>query len=109
MDDLVSFAPVYAIRHYENYINNFRALSPKTRIYVHAVLPVSEAAVQKKAGLAGIASYNAYIADMCARNGWTYIDCSQGFSMSVLASDGIHFGSAWTRTWLGNIRSTVGF
>ncbi len=122
IDDLCVRTPANARNEYERMILMFHELSPATRIYVHSVLPVQEWRMQDNVnpGLRGIPEFNALLVDMCARHGWTFIDCSQGVSFATdspdqgfifgaTKPDGIHFTPQFTYLWFGNIRRTVGF
>ncbi len=89
----------------------FNELSPNSKIYVHSVLPVRADVSAKYARLRGIDRYNQLLQQMCARHGWTYIDCRAGFSDAAYwpGGDGIHFNNTWTANWLGQIRKAAGF
>jgi len=112
IDDIISHGNAGAAQVYEAYIRSFASLSPGTRIYVGSVLPVQSKVFSRYPQLGDIAGYNALLRDMCARNGWSYLDGSAGFSESIAFSpdsDGIHFTPTWTRQWFGNLRAQAGF
>lgn len=112
VDDILYFGYEQALGHYENYIANFAALSPETKIYVGNVMPAASWAIERRPRLGGIEAYNQLIQEMCARHGWTFVDGMGGFTIEAcysLNGDGIHFSASWTRTWFNNIRSIVGF
>lgn len=111
IDDVLVYSADGAIGYYEAAITRFAKLSPNTRIYVHSVLPVRADVSAKYARLQGISYYNQLLQKMCARHGWTYIDCRAGFSDAAYwpGGDGIHFNNTWTANWLGQIRKAAGF
>ena len=109
VDDIIAHGNAQAAKLYEAFIADFQSRSPSTKIYVGNVLPVGPAGTARYPQLGNIAGYNTLLQAMCARRGWTYIDASQGFSMSDLMPDGIHFSSVWTQKWLNNLRARAGF
>ena len=109
IDDICSYGAGGALGQYEAYIAAFQASSPGTRIFVHSVLAVGPEALGPHPQLAEIPAFNAMLVDMCARHGWTYIDCSQGYNAGCIGTDGIHYGPNWTAVWFNNILATVGF
>lgn len=111
IDDVLVYSADGAIGYYEAAITRFAKLSPNTKIYVHSVLPVRADVAAKYARLQGIGYYNQLLQKMCARHGWTYIDCRAGFSDAAYwpGGDGIHFNNTWTSNWLAQIRKAAGF
>ena len=111
IDDVLVYSADGAIGSYEAAITRFAKLSPNSKIYVHSVLPVRADVSAKYARLRGIDRYNQLLQQMCARHGWTYIDCRAGFSDAAYwpGGDGIHFNNTWTANWLGQIRKAAGF
>ena len=111
IDDVLVYSADGAIGYYEAAISRFAKLSPNTKIYVHSVLPVKTEVAAKYANLKGIDHYNQLLKQMCAKHGWTYIDCRAGFSDAAYwpGGDGIHFNNTWTSNWLGQIRKAAGF
>lgn len=111
IDDVLVYSANGAIGYYEAAITRFAKLSPKSRIYVHSVLPVKADVAKKYANLKQISYYNQLLQKMCSRHGWTYIDCRAGFSDAAYwpGGDGIHFNNTWTSKWLGQIRKAAGF
>ena len=115
VDDLISFGLTGARDQYENAIRSFASRSPGTKIYVGSVLPcrMDCAGAAKYPILAQTENYNALLMDMCARNGWTYVNSTAGFSYAFAfgstGGDGIHFTAGWTQQWLNNLRAQAGF
>ena len=111
IDDVLVYSADGAIGSYEAAITRFAALSPNSRIYVHSVLPVRADVSATYVRLKGIDRYNQLLQQMCAKHGWTYIDCRAGFSDAAYwpGGDGIHFNNTWTSNWLGQIRKAAGF
>ncbi len=111
IDDVLVYSADGAIGYYEAAITRFAKLSPKSRIYVHSVLPVKAEVAKKYANLKQIDYYNQLLKKMCSRHGWTYIDCRAGFSDAAYwpGGDGIHFNNTWTSNWLRQIRKAAGF
>ena len=101
VDDILNYGAGGAIGNYEGYIAAFQSMSPNTQIYVGAVVASTDPR------LGEIPTWNALVADMCARRGWGYIDASGGVSPG--AGDGIHFDGPNTQVWLNNIRAMAGF
>ena len=75
------------------------------------MLPVRADVSATYVRLKGIDRYNQLLQQMCAKHGWTYIDCRAGFSDAAYwpGGDGIHFNNTWTSNWLGQIRKAAGF
>ena len=109
VDDLISYPASTAASRYESYIWHFHALSPSTQICVCAAIPVQESALSVRPQLASVGEFNGLMQAICRRNGWIYMDASQGLSDACYASDGIHFTPSWTRQWMSNMRSILGF
>ena len=111
VDDLISYGLERSRNEYEKAIRYFLSLSPNTKIAVVAVPPcvMTGTVASRYPVLAHTAEYNALLQDMCARNGWRYVDGTAGFSSAYVAADGIHFTAGWTRQWLANIRAQAGF
>lgn len=110
IDDLMSFTPYWANVNYEKYIMKFLDQLPNVDVYVVEVLPVTEEAAAGKEGLQGIDELNKLNKEMCQKNNWTYVECSEGFDPAYYANDGIHYkGDTWVRIQFQNIRNKVGF
>jgi len=110
IDDMQVHSVELAISIYEQFIQTFVSISPDTQVYVHGVLAVKQAAIDRYPELSRINEFNAMVQAMCARNGWTYILCNEGYSFDYVGSDGIHFKDAtFPKIWLNELRSTVGF
>lgn len=115
VDDLISFGLTGARDQYENAIRSFASRSPGTKIFVGSVLPcrMDRPGAAKYPVLAQTENYNALLMDMCARNGWTYVNSAAGFAYDFAfgstGGDGIHFTVGWTQQWLNNLRAQAGF
>ena len=110
VDDVLVYGSQTAAQNYEAYIRNFQSMSPATAIYVSNVLPVINQPPGSR--LQGIPDFNVRVQEMCARNGWHYIDTSAGYSADIAFKengDGIHFTDSFTRHWFNNIRALAGF
>ena len=109
IDDIIAHGNDVALVHYEEAIRQFHSLSPNTAIYVSSVIRVNATGLARFPQLGNISGYNQMLIAMCARNGWTYVDASAGFSDAHFADDGIHFSKEWTIQWLNQLRGMVGF
>ena len=96
------------VHDYQAAIDLFLSYSPNTQIYVNAIIPATEAAIEEYPGRALVPEYNAAFQRMCAERGWTYIDANGGFDPGYYDPDGVHFIWDWYPTWLGNFQSIVG-
>lgn len=96
------------VRDYEAAIDFFLSYSPGTQIYVNAIIPTTEEAIEEFPGRAYVDEYNDAFQEMCEERDWNFIDANTGFDSSYYSFDGIHFNWAWYPIWLANFQELVG-
>ena len=72
---------------------------PDAHIFVNAVFPVQESAVEKEPALANIADYNEKLEAMCEKKQIGYIDNSDIIEDEYYEEDGIHFKANFYPIW----------
>ena len=79
------------IKDYSDVIKKIQKAMPDAHIFVNAVFPVQESAVEKEPALANIADYNEKLEAMCEKKQIGYIDNSDIIEDEYYEEDGIHF------------------
>ncbi len=91
------------------YERNIKALlekSPNSKIFVNSIIEPTPEALAKNPNWNKVDDFNRQIKEMCARNGWTYVDnsaLSAGGTAPIYASDGVHFFSTFYEEWAKNM------
>ncbi len=89
------------IDHYQNVIKQVKQLMPKSKIYIHAILPVDNTAIARVSAYAKWRQFNQALAKLCQKEGITFID--SGFLLKTKAdyeADGVHPKYAFYEKWL---------
>lgn len=89
------------IKYYQKALDLVRKQMPKTKIYVHAILPIDSSAVKQNASYAKWKVFNQALKKLCEKEKITFID--GGFLLKNKASyesDGIHPTYAFYEKWL---------
>ena len=87
------------ISRYQDVIDQLQKEVPDAHIFVNAVFPVQDKAVEEEPGLANIADYNAALKEMCNSKTIGFIDNTQIVSEEYFAPDGIHCKAALYPVW----------
>ena len=87
------------ISRYQDVIDQLQKEVPDAHIFVNAVFPVQDKAVEEEPGLANIADYNAALKEMCNSKTIGFIDNTQIVSEEYFEPDGIHFKAAFYPIW----------
>ena len=83
----------------DDQIEQAKQLDPDAHIFVNAVFPVQESAVEKEPALANIADYNEKLEAMCEKKQIGYIDNSDIIEDEYYEEDGIHFKANFYPIW----------
>lgn len=78
---------------------------PEAVIFVHSVLPAREFLYSETPVYREVGDYNLALKEMCARNGWPFVDNSAAASehAGLYANDGIHLGAGFYKFWGQNM------
>lgn len=87
------------IKDYSDVIKKIQKAMPDAHIFVNAVFPVQESAVEKEPALANIADYNEKLEAMCEKKQIGYIDNSDIIEDEYIEEDGIHFKANFYPIW----------
>ena len=87
------------IKDYSDVIKKIQKAMPDAHIFVNAVFPVQESAVEKEPALANIADYNEKLEAMCEKKQIGYIDNSDIIEDEYYEEDGIHFIANFYPFW----------
>lgn len=91
---------------YEQNIKELLARSPQSKIVVNSIIDPTPEAIAKSPRWDKVDDFNRQIQEMCARNGWTYVDnsaLSDHGNAPIYAPDGVHFLSTFYETWAKNM------
>lgn len=103
------------IAEYGKFIDIVKNAQPNAKIYVMAILPVTEKKNSDGSvyNNARIAEFNALIGNMTANKGVNYLNLnlnlsdSNGFLPADATTDGVHLNSAYCKKWIGYIKEAV--
>ena len=84
---------------YGDFLETLQTEIPDAHIFVNAVFPVQESAVEKEPALANIADYNEKLEAMCEKKQIGYIDNSDIIEDEYYEEDGIHFKANFYPIW----------
>ena len=87
------------VSEYKSVLTQLKEEVPDAHIFVNAVFPVQDKAVEEEPGLANIADYNAALKEMCNSKTIGFIDNTQIVSEEYFEPDGIHFKAAFYPVW----------
>lgn len=98
------------IEKYRDLISGIRKSLPDSQIYVAAVLPVQQKAINKEAKMKNVELYNEYLEEMCEELKMTFLD--PGFILkmddSLYEPDGIHTVKKFYYKWLTYLADMAG-
>lgn len=103
------------ISEYGKFIDIVKNAQPNAKIYVMAILPVTEKKNSDGSvyNNARIAEFNELIGNMTANKGVNYLNLnlnlsdSNGFLPADATTDGVHLNSAYCKKWIGYIKEAV--
>lgn len=87
------------IKEYTDIIDTIKKEIPDAHIFVNAMFPVQDSALQKEPAFANIAEYNKAIEAMCEKEQIGYIDSSDLVKDEYYEPDGIHFSASFYPLW----------
>lgn len=87
------------IKDYTSVINKIQKAMPDAHIFVNAVFPVQDSAVEKEPALGKIADYNKELEAMCEKLQIGFIDNSDIVKDEYYEEDGIHFNANFYPVW----------
>lgn len=92
---------------YEKSITYIRSVLPNTKLYINAILPVDDSAVQRDENFKYEALFNEHLHDFCIDNNITFIDnrnlLNQNDGKRVFESDGVHPRPFFYKLWANNM------
>lgn len=95
---------------YKEQIDALLAVSPHSKIVVNSIIECTPATVKSQPRWGDTGTYNQQIKQMCADNGWIYVNnstISEGGKADIYASDGIHFLTDFYPVWAENMIRTA--
>lgn len=112
MNDLQYFrqnTPLF-ISEYTTAIQKLKTALPNTKIYVNAILPIMQNAINRVPENAGWPNFNAALKQMCTDLGVTYIDNASILTENGIGynPDGIHPLFAYFPLWLDHMAEVAG-
>ena len=72
---------------------------PDAHIFVNAIFPVQDKAIEKEPGLANIAQYNSALKELCDSKTIGFIDNTEIVSEEYFEQDGVHFKTSFYPIW----------
>ena len=96
------------VADYQQAIASFLAVDPGCHIYVMAAISCAPNAIAEKPGLANMPAVSQAIADMCAANGYTYVDIGGYLTQDMYLEDGIHFRKSFYMLWAQDMANKLG-
>lgn len=92
---------------YEKSISYIRSVLPNTKLYINAILPVDDSAVQRDENFKYEALFNENLHNFCIDNNITFIDnrnlLNQSDGKRVFESDGVHPRPFYYKLWANNM------
>ena len=87
------------IKEYSSVIKKIQKSIPDAHIFVNAMFPVQDKALQKEPAFANIAEYNKAIEALCEKLQVGYLDSSDLVEDEYYEPDGIHFKAEFYPIW----------
>ena len=87
------------IKEYSSIIKKIQKSIPDAHIFVNAMFPVQDKALQKEPAFANIAEYNKAIESLCEKLQVGYLDSSDLVKDEYYEPDGIHFKAEFYPIW----------
>lgn len=95
---------------YKEQIDALLAVSPHSKIVVNSIIECTPATIKTQPRWGETGSYNQQIKQMCADNGWIYVNnstISKGGKADIYSFDGIHFVTDFYPVWAENMIRTA--
>ncbi len=96
------------IASYHALIENFRSQAPNCQIYVHCVLPVTQASIDRQPLTGYCSAFSQAEYQMCLDYGYHYVDGTAYLSPDLYYSDGQHFQKAFYMYWVQDMANQLG-
>ncbi len=87
------------ISQYQELINQFQKEVPDAHIFVNAIFPVQDKAIEKEPELKDIAEYNSALKELCDSKTIGFIDNTEIVSEEYFEQDGVHFKASFYPIW----------
>lgn len=90
----------------EQYIQELLVASPQSKIVVNSIIPTATWLTNAQPVWQNIPDYNRHLQEMCAQNGWVYVDnneISGNGEAPIYEGDGIHFYYSFYEPWALNM------
>lgn len=87
------------ISQYKDVIAQLEKEVPDAHIFVNAIFPVQDKAVEKEPELKDIADYNTALKEMCDSKSIGFIDNTEIVSEEYFEPDGVHFKASFYTIW----------
>ena len=84
---------------YQDLISRLQKEVPDAHIFVNAIFPVQDKAIEKEPGLANIAQYNSALKELCDSKTIGFIDNTEIVSEEYFEQDGVHFKTSFYPIW----------
>ena len=104
--DYYESADVFA-EAYKNQCDNILAQRPDMNIYICSMLPVSDDVASYREDLAKTGEYDQALQQICAENGFNYIDLNWMVKQELYIEDGLHFDYDFYQIWIQYIASKL--
>lgn len=91
------------ISQYQELINQFQKEVPDAHIFVNAIFPVQDKAIEKEPELKDIAEYNSALKELCDSKTIGFIDNTEIVSEEYFEQDGVHFKASFYPIWAGRM------
>ena len=87
------------ISQYQELINQFQKEVPDAHIFVNAIFPVQDKAIEKEPELKDIAEYNSALKELCDSKTIGFIVNTEIVSEEYFEQDGVHFIASFYPIW----------
>lgn len=92
---------------YEKSISYIRSVLPNTKLYINAILPVDDSAIQRDENFKYESLFNEHLHQFCIDNNITFIDnrnlLNENDGKRVFESDGVHPRPFYYKLWANNM------
>ena len=98
------------VERYREIIEKFRAISPKTKIYVNSIPKPSDAKIAAGGYFYKWEEFNSKVQQMCSEIGAEYIDNTEILreNPQLYAGDGIHVSPSYYPLWMARMAQAAG-
>lgn len=93
------------VEDYRTLLLKFKKDSPKSKIFVNAIMPPTDDAIAAKPIIKDYKGFNKEMEKMCKKEGFTYIDSGDILreNPDLYSGDGIHVSAAFYPLWMDNM------